>query len=425
MRILHLVHQYPPDYMGGTELYTQTVAAAQAKAGHNVAVFCPSQADESGEMQMGVEEQGVHIYRVPLGARSRVQVFKDTFCQKCLQADLKSVLEKESPDIVHIQHLMGMPMNLAEQVAAANIPYVVTLHDYWYVCANAQLLTNTDQTICMGPDRFAFNCSQCALARVGRDELLWSAPAISPLMLVRNRRLHTVLEKAGTVIAPTNFVRQTYIDLGACSDNMAVIRHGIDLPNQLLETARRQHSPPGRDKPLQIGYIGSIGWQKGVHVLIEAVNKLPQSSIQLTIYGDLSTFPHYAAQLREMIQRPNITLSGLVSRENLWVALADLDTVILPTLWYEVSPLTIDEVFAIGIPIVASRIGAMSEKISDGINGRLFPPGDAAALADILQDISVDPGLLDQWRAGIPPVRTTQEHVREIEELYQSTLDTV
>lgn len=408
--------------MGGTELYTQTLAAAQAANGHRVAVFCPSQQDHGPDPAM---EQGVRVYRVPLGSRSRTRVFKDTFRQRQLHTALKTVLAEEEPDIVHVQHLMGMPLGLVDQVREAGIPYLLTLHDYWFSCANAQLLTNTDQTICRGPDRLAINCGQCALARGGQDGLIWLAPVFAPLMRYRNSRLRAVMQAAGSAIAPTNFVRQTTIDLGAPEDKVVVIRHGIHLPEKKPGSAQRPAGLPGRDRPLHIGYLGSIGWQKGVHILIEAVNKLPAESVKLTIYGDLAPFPDYTARLEGMIHGPQVALAGTLARHDLWAMLAGLDLIVLPALWYETSSLVLDEAFAAGTPVVASNIGVLAEKVADGSNGRLFPAADAAALAQILTEIIADPLLLDRWRAGIPPVRTIAEHVREIEELYQSTLDTV
>ena len=408
--------------MGGTELYTQNLATAQAVNGHRVAVFCPSHQDHGPDP---VTEQGVRVYRVPLGSRSRTQVFKDTFRQNQLQSALKTVLAEEEPDIVHVQHLMGMPLGLVDQVREAGIPYLLTLHDYWFSCANAQLLTNTDQTICRGPDRLAINCGQCALARSGQEGLIWLAPALAPLMRYRNTRLRAVMQAAGAAIAPTDFVRQTTIDLGAPEDKVVVIRHGIHLPEETHGSAQRPAGLPGRDRALHIGYLGSIGWQKGVHVLIEAANKLPAESVKLTIYGDLAPFPDYTARLEAMIHGPQVELAGPLARHDLWAMLAGLDLIVLPALWYETSSLVLDEAFAAGTPVVASNIGVLAEKVADGINGRLFPAADASALAQILAGIIADPLLLDRWRAGIPPVRTIAEHVREIEELYQSTLDTV
>jgi glycosyltransferase involved in cell wall biosynthesis len=338
---------------------------------------------------------------------------------------LHTVLDQEAPDLVHVQHLMGMPTGLVDLLVDATIPYVVTLHDYWYFCANAQLLTNTDQRICAGPDERAVNCGQCALVRAGRKNIAWMAPTVAPVMRMRNKRLRTVLNRASIVIAPTEFVRQTYMEAGMSSDTMVTIRHGIEMPEKELETARRRLVTRKRDGCLRIGYVGSIGWQKGVHILIEAVNMLPTECVQLTLYGDLGSFPDYVTRLQRLVQHPGIILAGPVSRENLWMALAEFDVVILPTLWYETSSLVLDEVFAMGIPVVASRIGVMVEKVRDGVNGRLFTAGDAFDLHRVLLDLLENPDVLDHWRAGIPPVRMIHEHVEEIGRLYQSTLNTV
>jgi glycosyltransferase involved in cell wall biosynthesis len=179
------------------------------------------------------------------------------------------------------------------------------------------------------------------------------------------------------------------------------------------------------DGRLHIGYIGSIGYLKGLHVLIDAVNALPPESVTLTIYGGLSDFPDYVRDLQQRASHPGITFAGVVARDDLWPAMADFDVVVLPTLWYEVSPLVIDEVFAMGIPIVASNIGAMAEKIRDGENGRLFPPGDVAALTAILDDLQHHPGQLAEWADGMPAVQSVAAHMKAIEEVYAAALVSV
>ncbi len=425
MRILHLVHQYPPHFTGGTELYTQMLATAQAALGHQVVVFCPSPDQTSTRRSTVSFERGVRVIRYPLGPRSRTKVFRDTFRQQELQQALAQTLDETNPDLVHIQHLMGMPMSLADQVVKAGVLFLLTLHDYWYICANAQLLTNTDQTICPGPDPQAHNCARCAFARAGREGVLWAAPALAPLMRYRNQHLRKLLQSATYVIAPTEFVRQTYIDQGLDSDNLVVVHHGIEHPRDSIETKPLRRRLSDAFRPLQIGFLGSISWQKGVHVLIEAVNELAHEDVRLVVYGDSTTYPTYTAQLKQQIQWPNINFAGPLSRQELWPALADLDLAVLPTLWYETSSLVLDEAFAAGVPVVVTDIGVMADKVLDGFNGRLFPLGDARALTQILQEIIANPGLLENWREGIPPVRTIDDHVKQIEELYQSTLDTV
>ena len=108
MRILHLVHQYPPDYRGGTEYYTQTLAAAQAGQGHAVAVFAPTHTGDRGRT-IRADENGVAVYRVSVGSRSRSRVFWHTLRQPDLRRAFQEVLAQFAPDLVHVQHLMGLP----------------------------------------------------------------------------------------------------------------------------------------------------------------------------------------------------------------------------------------------------------------------------------------------------------------------------
>jgi len=420
MRILHLVHQYMPGHVGGTELYTQAIAHHQMKLGHQTAVFVPSSQPATSLLPQPQMESGVRIYRIPVGPRSRGQVFRDTFYQPRLLRALGGVLAEERPDLVHVQHLMGLPLALIDAIGQKGIPLVISLHDYWYGCANAQLITNDTSTICAGPGPGMFNCGRCALARAGQGGFLWLAPLVAPLMSYRNARLRRVLLQAGAVISPTHFVLRTYRTMGLPTDNMAVIPHGIEVPQSQIEQIWRERPQRSPAQPLNVGYVGSLGWQKGVHHLIEAVNGLPPDQVRLSLYGNLEAFPDYVARLRQEASHPQIHFMGRVDRQALWPALAALDVLVLPTLWYEASPLIIQEAFAVKVPLLASRIGALPEKIRDGVDGLLFPPGDVVALCALLQELIESPQKLDVLRNNILPVRTIQDQIQEIDALYHT-----
>jgi glycosyltransferase involved in cell wall biosynthesis len=391
-----------------------------------VAVFVPSPdaVKRDGSLPAPAIEDRVKIYRIPLGERSRSQVFLHTFREPRLRGSWQTVLDIERPDLVHIEHMMGMPAAAVADLLDRDIPFVVTLHDYWYLCANAQLLTNTDKKVCTGPDQLALNCARCAVARAGLKRAGGTAPLLAPIMKRRNRMSGAVLEAAGRIIAPTNFVRDIYESLISQKLPIDVLPHGILLPPG-IEQPQSERTRATRDGRLHVGYIGSIAWQKGVHVLVEAVNSLPEQDIALTLYGDTTVFPDYVSEIEMLIDRPGIELRGAISRDAIWQAIADFDVVVLPTLWYETSVLVIDEVHAIGVPVVGSNIGAMSEKIVDGVNGRLFPPGDIEALRSILAGIVADPEIIDSWRNSIRPVNSIDQHISALEEIYATVLDAV
>lgn len=406
MRILHVIHQYLPEKVGGTELYTRTLAQQQIQRGHSVAIFTPAAKTDTATPTV---EDGIRVYRVAVGERSATAVFRHTFRHQPLNQAFLHILQQEQPDLVHIQHLMGLPLNLIAHVQESHIPYIVTLHDYWYLCANAQLITNYDNTICQGPN-YWLNCAYCALARAGHKEAAPLIPAIAPIFGYRQHRLRQILDGARILIAPTHFTAQIHQQMGIPAAKIKVVPHGIHIPANL--------PPPVPHADLHIGYIGGLSWQKGVHVLIEAVNRLPTKDVRLSIIGDTAVFPDYVTQLRQQVRHPSIHFVGRVPNAQLWSRLAELDVIVVPTLWYETASLIVQEAFAAGVPVAASRIGALQERIEDGVDGRFFPPGDAAQLYNILHQFLTDRDSLDILRQGIKPVYTIQEHLDKIESIY-------
>lgn len=414
MHILHVVHQYPPEYVGGTEFYTQWLARALQTRGHTTAVFHRG-ASGDGSLRLR-REDGIPIWTAGDGDMEANRRFRATFGSRPLQRAFAHLLTEELPDLVHIQHLMGLPARLVRQLHSRNIPYVVTLHDYWYGCANAQLITNYDGTICDGPDWW-INCGRCALARAGLPGVAPLAAGVAPLLAMRHHLLKHVMAGAAAIISPSEFVREMYTQLGLPVANLTVVPHGIELPDAAAKAALAQTRPDAA--PLRIAYIGGIAWQKGVHVLVEAVNRLPHDAARLVIYGDTTAFPAYADTLSKTMTHPHIALGGRLARADLWTALAQTDVVVVPSLWYETSSLIVQEAFAAGVPVLAANIGAIPEKVVDGVNGRLLPPGDVDALHTALRALIQHPAQLAALRAGITPVRSMAEHVAEVEAIYR------
>ena len=406
MKILQLVHQYPPEFSGGTEFYTQQLNQQLRQLGHETAVFYRRPGQGLTER---VDPDGTRVWGAGAGPMTSLSRFRTTFGQKKLLADWQRALTAFQPDLLHVQHLMGLPAAL---LAVPPVPYLITLHDYWWVCANAQLLTNYDQTICAGPDRF-INCGRCALARSGGAPQL-GAPLIAPLLARRNRLLANILQNARARIAPTEFVRGCYQALGVTAP-IDVVRHGIDFPRELPETRRGAG-------PLQLVYLGSIAPQKGLHVAIAAVNELPPDAVRFTIYGGLNAFPNYVAELRRLVRHDNIQFAGRLERAELWAQLALADAALVPSQWYETYVLTIDEMFVAGVPVLASRLGVLPDRVRDEVDGLLLPPGDVGAWVTALQRLVAEPELLPRLRAGIRPVRPIDDHVRQIVTLYQKVL---
>jgi glycosyltransferase involved in cell wall biosynthesis len=115
---------------------------------------------------------------------------------------------------------------------------------------------------------------------------------------------------------------------------------------------------------------------------------------------------------------------GKYNHSELADLMAAIDWVVVPSTWWENSPLVIQEAFQFGRPVICSDIGGMAEKVEHGVNGLHFRAGDAESLAATILEAAETPGLWDRLRAGIRPVYTMDEHLRTLTTLYVDLLST-
>ena len=412
MRILHLIHQYPPEFVGGSELHTQRLARRQAAAGHEVAVF--TRVPGSGMTTR--EDTGVRIYAAGHGTTTPTQRFLATWGDGDLTAGFDRALEAVQPDLIHIQHMMGQPYAIFRRIRTAQIPAVMTLHDFWWVCANAQLLTNYSREICAGPALW-LNCARCMLAR-GEQAAAWVAyPALPPLLGVRSRMLRAVMEYAAALLAPCAFVRDWYADHGAPPDRTRVLPLGIDAPPEEAGDA-----PPVRraNEPLRVLYAGGLAWQKGVHILLEAARSVT-GPLAVEIAGDPADYPAYVADLRELADA-RVHFLGRLDRAALWTAMRRAHLIAVPARWYETYSFLIREAFAVQRPVFASNLGAPADAVRHDVDGLLLPPGDVEAWRAALQRAVDEPALLTRLGAAARPPMTLEAESEQTLAIYADVL---
>jgi glycosyltransferase involved in cell wall biosynthesis len=310
---------------------------------------------------------------------------------------------------------MGLPVGLAHQLQQLDIPYLITLHDYWWVCANAQLVTNYSHNLCNGPQAY-LNCARCALARANRSGLWPALPGIAGMLAWRNYRLRQVMLAARSLIAPTEFVRDWYATHGAPAEKVQVIPHGLPVPNL------KPRQPRKSGAPVRFAYIGGLSWQKGVHILLEAFSRLDmEQAPELLIAGDDTTDPLYTAQLQALASS-NVQFLGKLTRTEVWDLLGKVDVLVVPSLWYETFAFVVSEAMAAGVPVVASRLGPLADRVRHEVDGLLVPPGNVAALTAALSRFQQDSSLLPRLQAGLQPIRTIEQYLDELEGLYHKIL---
>ena len=410
MRILHVVHQFLPEYTGGTEQYVADLSRRLCDGGHDVAIF-------TGGNNPGRHDwQGIPVTVVPgglRGPRGAVSLFASSFGNRGIEAGFTSLLQDFRPDVVHFHHLIGLSTRLPRIARESSAAACFTLHDYWFICPKSQLINHAGAP-CSGPV-LGLNCGQCAAERLGKPYLQAGAPAVAPVFVLRQRRVRRAFSEVDLLLAPSQFVADFAIRAGLPRDRIERVDFGIPT----LALPPRSAALKVMDAPLRVLFLGAVSWSKGVHVLAEACRLLDPTKVDVRIMGDLNAYPEYSAPLMDTARELPLRFEGQASRAEVAAALASSDVLVIPSLWYENAPLVISEAFAAGAPVVASNIGALAEKVRDGVDGLLFPPGDAPALAAVIARLAIDRPLLQQLRDGIRQGVTREQHVNQMMQIYE------
>lgn len=405
MKILNVIHQSLPRWLGGAEVYAHQLAQALNQRGHESFLFTR---EEGGSGLERTDVDGVTLYRCHTAPMSDSHKLLSVFGHRRVEQAFAEVLAASRPEVVHFQHLLGLSPNLFWQSISAGLPTVLTMQDYWYVCANTKLLTNYSERLCDGP-RLWLNCARCGTSKLGVSAQ-WLSPLLAPVFAARDGVLRRILQRADVLIAPSQFLRDTYVRLGAPAGRTRVLAGGVHLPPTPPEAIREQG-------PLRVLFMGSMLPLKGLHILVEAFNALPPEA-ELAVAGDPERDPSYAQQLRALARHPGLRWLGPVARPEVWAWFNWADVVVVPSLWYENAPLVIQEALAMRRPVLTSRLGALSEWVRDEVDGALFPPGDVRSLSELLQRLATQREILLRWQANIRPIRTMHDLAVDMEGVY-------
>jgi glycosyltransferase involved in cell wall biosynthesis len=453
MRILHAIHDFLPRHQAGSEIYAFELCRAQA-AGHHVTVLCgeydPSR--RHGQVTWRVH-QGLPV--VEIVNNWVCSSFEDTYRSPVISDRIAQVLHATQPDVVHVHNLLNLSFDLPAIAHARGIPVVATLHDYALVCpTGGQRIHRAEQYVChvIDTDRcvrcfresplhahIAFGKLAAATRAPGRMHraavalrrwfpgLASQAARAMPTVTTTKREVEERLAAARRVfnaidlfVAPSPSIADEFQRLGVDAAKIRISDYGF-VP--LVRNVRNGGDSTRR--PLRIGYVGTLVWHKGVHVLIDAVRGLPSDAYEVNIYGNPDVFPDYAAGLRASAAGLPVRFMGAFDRARIADVYAQIDVLVVPSLWLENSPLVIHEAFMAGIPVVGARIGGIADLVDDGRTGLLYDPPSSTELQAVLRALIENPQRLNELAglAGtISRVKTIAEDAQEWEQGYAAVL---
>jgi glycosyltransferase involved in cell wall biosynthesis len=412
LRVLYVVHNHPTLHPGGAEAYSLELYEAMrevegveptllARTGTNVArrrvphPGTPFSSVNGDPNQHFVFTETEHFDFFALTSRDK----------SLYSRHLTDFLLAQRPDVVHVQHTHFIGLDLISHIRRVlpGVPIVYTLHEFLPIChRDGQMVRSFSSELCgeASPRR----CNECF-------------PDISPqAFFLRERFVRGHLRDVDRFLAPSAQLMEKYLSWGIEPERIEVEEYGRRAPDV---RAPEPHSKA----PTNIGFFGQLSYFKGAKVMLEAMSMLAQDcGAHLWLHGanlELQTreFQDEFAAMHEGL-RGRVTFRGPYAHAELPSLMADLHWVVVPSIWWENSPLVIQEAFFHRRPVICSDVGGMAEKVKDGVDGIHFRVGDAHSLARAFERATSSPRLWRSLREGIREPYAMDTHVAWLLEKY-------
>jgi len=326
---------------------------------------------------------------------------------------LYKVLQQEKPDIMHVHNTFPLlSPSIFHTANRLNTATVLTLHNYRIFCAAGI------------PMRKGNPCTKCLDTRSAIPSLKYacyrnSKLATLPLatMISLHKRIHTWHKDVDAFIALTGFQKDKMAGAGLHAERIHIKPHFYsDPPSPCAWTERKS----------KVVFVGRLGFEKGVHLLIEAWKKWGGTAPSLDLIGDGPE----KSRLKNSVEKSGLSgkvhFRGQLAFPEVQKRLSQSKLLILPSLCFEGFPMVIRESFALGVPVAASRLGSMPCLIENGKNGVLFEPGDAENLCQVVQDLWTQPDKLAAMgqaaRSEFEEKYTAEVNHKMLMEIYEAAI---
>jgi glycosyltransferase involved in cell wall biosynthesis len=382
MKILFIHNYYQQP--GGEDQVFSAESNMLKKHGHEVRLFT------------------VHNDRIK--GMNSLTVARNALWNTTIASDLREVIRKVRPDVIHFHNTFPFISPAAYCAAKAEgVPVVQTLHNYRFLCPNALFFRNGHICEdCMG--KFALWPSVLhACYRKSR-----AATSVTAGMLSVHRVLRTYSRMVDIYIALTDLARQKFIQGGLPAEKIAVKPNFVD-PDPGTGNGRGGYAL----------FVGRLTQEKGVETLLQAWRNLAKVPLKLIGDGPL-------LDKAKSLSPKSVEVLGKKNHDKTLGYMANALFLVMPSEWYEGFPMTIAEAFACGVPVVASRLGAMAEIIEDGRTGLLFEAGNAEDLANKVQWLVEHPEKAEEMgrnaRAEYEANYTPERNYEMLMEIYERAI---
>ena len=362
MKILLVNSLYYPHVIGGAERSVQLLVESLRDLGDEVTVLTTAEEASEGVVN-GVPVHYLrvpNIYWMPNAAKQpryrkliwHVLDSKNPTATK----DIRSVLERVKPDLVHTNNLAGLSVSVWSAARKLGIPVVHTVRDHYLMCIRGFMFHRGVQC--------ARQCGLCRMISMPRKG---------------------VSTKINAAVGVSRFILDKHLD-GGFFRNVPIQTHiHSSVPD--LPTGQ-PHKVTGRE--VVFGFVGQFTLGKGIEYLLRNFSRIPVGGGRLRVFGK-SLDPAYNLRLREVFAGPSIEFMGHRPLEEIY---SQVDVVVVPSLGDDAFPRAVIEAFAYGRPVIATMRGGAAEVVVEGKTGYLFEPNSIDQFEDRLRRFIDKPELV-------------------------------
>jgi len=348
LRVLFANVYYAPQSYGGATLVVEEMARRlAARPDTEISVFTSLPKDDPDWAMRRTSQDGITVIAVPVTEHDVVAEFDDP----SIALQFADVLDAVQPHVVHLHSLQRLSATIAAACVSRNIPYVITLHDAWWICAR-QFMVTGEGSYCFQRKIDLNICQNCL-------------PGAQHLRQ-RQALLRSALDGAALLLSPSAAHRSLYLANGVPPDRIEIAPNGVRLPTKPV--ARRPH--PG---PLRFAYVGGKVEVKGYSVTKRAFEALQRSDWQLVLVDNTLNLGFSSVSIADWNVRGDITIVPAYAQNEMDAFFAGIDVLVFPSQWQESFGLTVREALARHVWVIATEGGGPSEAIDDGVNGTLIP----------------------------------------------------
>jgi len=437
--VLVMTHSHPRETKGGAEIAALTLF--DTLKGHSAQTWFLGCAGVKSESRLGAtltQPYGPDDYLYH--PATDFDYFKFANPDPDFPKALGNLVAELRPDIVHAHHFARFGVE-SFSVIKRNSPHtrvVISLHEFLAICNHhGQMVKTNTMHLC---ERESYSaCADCFPQFRPRDFFL------------RKRYIQMFFDDVDLFIAPSRFLAERFLVWGLPEHKLAVLENmpptvrgaapasrlgGPQSPpvrrgkasSSAAETLAGAAVRPSLGRPLRFGFFGQMSPLKGIAVLIEAAKHLNKTGVHeaiIEIHGDYSNQPPaFQTAVVEALAEAgqSVVYHGAYDNHDVHRLMQRVDAVVVPSIWWENSPVVIQEALANRKPVICSNVGGMAEKVVPGINGLHFAVGQPTSLARVIEELTKDPGRLAEMASIMQRPMTADTALEAHLNLYRSIL---